>query len=115
MQGCYNFPMMDDKKLEEMYQMVKENNSMLRSARRSAFIGGIFKIIWWALILVILPYLTWLYIQPYLENVMSQYQNIQGQGAALQNQAGDLQKQIDSLGGVGGLQDLLKKFGIGGN
>ncbi len=106
---------MDEKKLEEMYHMVRENNAMLKSARRSAFIGGIVKAIWWVVILIILPYLTWLYIEPYLNTALSQYQAIQTQGGAVGQQAADLQKQLAELQGqTGGLMDLLKKFGIGG-
>lgn len=106
---------MDDKKLEEMYQMVRENNSMLKGARRSAFIGGIVKVIWWVVILIVLPYLTWLYIEPYLNTALTQYQAAQTQGANIQNQAAELQRQLDELQGqTGGFMDLLKKFGIGG-
>lgn len=92
---------MDEKRLEEMYQMVRENNAMLRSARRSAFIGGVFKFLWWATILVVLPYLTWLYIEPYLSTVTAQYQAIEQKSGQLTSEAA-------------GLMDLLKQFGIGG-
>jgi hypothetical protein len=106
---------MDEKKLEEMYQMVRENNGMLKSARRAAFVGGIVKAVWWVLILIILPYLTWLYIEPYLNNVMAQYQTMQAQGGAVTQQVGDIQKQfVDLNGSMSGFQELLKKFGIGG-
>lgn len=92
---------MDEKRLEEMYQMVRENNAMLRSARRSAFIGGFFKILWWVAILVVLPYVTWLYLEPYLSTVAAQYQAIEQKSDQLSSEAS-------------GLLDLLKQFGIGG-
>ncbi len=105
---------MDEKKLEEMYQMVRDNNHMLKSARRSAFIGGIVKAIWWVVILIVLPYLTWLYIEPYLNTALAQYQAVQQQGGNIQNQAAELQKQLNELQGqTGGFMDLLKQFGIG--
>ena len=105
---------MDEKKLEEMYQMVRDNNHMLKSARRSAFIGGIVKAIWWVVILIVLPYLTWLYIEPYLHTALAQYQAIEQQGGNIQNQAAELQKQLNELQGqTGGFMDLLKQFGIG--
>ena len=107
---------MDEDKLEKMYQMVRENNSMLKSARRSAFIGGIVKAVWWVVILIVLPYLTWLYIEPYVNTALVQYQAVQQQGGDLQNQAANLQKQLTDLQGqTGGFMDLLKRFGIGGN
>jgi sensor histidine kinase YesM len=106
---------MDDKKLEEMYDMVRENNSMLKSARRSAFVGGIVKFIFWVVVLVVLPYVTWLYVEPYLNTVMAQYQAVSTQSGNLQNQAAELQKQLTDLQGqTGGFMDLLKRFGIGG-
>lgn len=98
---------MDEKKMDELYEMVRENNHMLKSARRSAFVGTIVKVIWWALILVILPYFTWLYLQPYLNTVLGQYQTVQQKGTAIQDQAQGLQTQIS------GLTELLKEFGIG--
>lgn len=98
---------MDEKKMDELYEMVRENNHMLKSARRSAFVGNIVKVIWWALILVILPYFTWLYLQPYLNTVLGQYQTVQQKGTAIQDQAQGLQTQIS------GLTELLKEFGIG--
>lgn len=98
---------MDEKKMDELYEMVRENNHMLKSQRRAAFVGSIFKVIWWALILVILPYFTWLYLQPYLDTIMGQYQTVQQKGTAIQDQAQGLQTQIS------GLTDLLKEFGIG--
>lgn len=100
---------MDEKKMDELYDLVKENNHMLKSARRSAFVGGIVKAVWWIVILIVLPYLMWLYVEPYLNTAMSQYQAVQLQG-------GDLQKQLTDLQGqTGGFMDLLKRFGIGGN
>lgn len=90
---------MDEKKLEEMYHATMENNRMLKSMRRSAFVGGIVKAIWWVAILIVLPYLAWIYIQPYLENVLNQYQQIQTKTGAVTTQATDLQKQLNSLQG----------------
>ncbi len=98
---------MDEKKLEEMYQMVRENNGMLKSARRSAFVGGIVKAAWWIAVLVVIPYFTWLYLQPYLDTIMGQYEAIQNQSGMISTQAQDLQNQF------GGFSDLLKQFGIG--
>ena len=89
---------MDEKKLEEMYKVTMENHQMLKAMRRSAFIGGIVKAVWWILILIVLPYFTWLYIQPYLDNIMSQYQNIQGTATQYSNDANQLKTAVS--GGV---------------
>ncbi len=72
---------MDDKvapTADEIYRLVKENNQMLRAMRRDAFIKGIFGFIWWILILVVIPYVTWLYLQPYLATVTAAYNKVQG-------------------------------------
>jgi capsule polysaccharide export protein KpsE/RkpR len=106
--------MMDEKKLEEMYRATMENNSMLRSMRRQAFVGGIFKFVWWIVILVVLPYLTWLYLEPYLSTILAQYQALQEQSGMVSTQAADLQKQIESLGGGIDFQKLLEQFTGGG-
>ncbi len=67
---------MDEQKMNELYELAKENNHMLKAMRRSAFIGGIFKFILWILMLVVVPYITWLFIQPYVEGVMHTYQSV---------------------------------------
>ncbi len=79
--------------------MVRENNSMLRAQRRDAYIGYAFKLIWWALILVILPYFTWLFIQPYLEGALQQYQAIQGQADQAQGAMQQLQELLKQVQG----------------
>lgn len=105
---------MDEKKLEEMYRLVHENNAMLKSARRSAFIGGIVKAVWWVVVLIILPYFTWLYIQPYLDTAVRQYDALQARGGAVTAQAEDVQRQLEGLRSqANGFMDLLKKFGFG--
>ena len=101
---------MDEQKLEEMYKLTRENHAMLRSMRRSAFIGGAFKLVWWILILVVLPYITWLYLQPYLDTIMAQYQTIQEQSGAFSSQASELQKQMNS---IPNFSDFFKQFGGG--
>ncbi|MEN9390602.1 MAG: hypothetical protein RLZZ283_702 [Candidatus Parcubacteria bacterium] len=105
---------MEERKLEEMYEMVKSNHSMLKSMRRTAFVGGIVKFVFYIVILFVLPYYTWLYIQPYLENVLEQYQQVQGATTGAQVQIGDLQKQIESFGGMDAFKKMLESIGVGG-
>ncbi|HEY4473888.1 MAG TPA: hypothetical protein VI957_01870 [Candidatus Paceibacterota bacterium] len=91
---------MEESKLEEMYQMVQDNNRMLRAMRRSAFIGNIVKVVWWVFILLVLPYVTWLFLQPYLGSALETYQGLQTKGTTASTN-------------LSGLQDLLKQFGGG--
>jgi hypothetical protein len=96
---------MEDDKAKELLELTRDNNRMLRAMRRSAFIGGIIKFVFYALVLVILPYFTWLYIQPYLDAAMGQYNQIQDKTGALQTvgstNLSDLQALMEKyLGGV---------------
>ncbi|OGG44305.1 hypothetical protein A2841_02260 [Candidatus Kaiserbacteria bacterium RIFCSPHIGHO2_01_FULL_48_10] len=91
---------MEEQKLQEMYQMVQDNNRMLRAMRRTAFIGSIVKVVWWVFILLILPYITWLFLQPYLGGALETYQGLQSQGSTVN-------------ANLSGLEDLLKQFGGG--
>jgi len=76
---------MDEQKFTEMYELTKENNKMLKSIRRDAFVGGILKAIMWVVFLVVIPYLTWLYIEPYVEGVLETYRNVQDTTTAVSN------------------------------
>lgn len=55
---------------DEIYRLVKENNHMLKAMRRSAFIGGILKILFWVLILFVIPYITYVvYLKPLIDQI----------------------------------------------
>jgi hypothetical protein len=84
-------------KLEEILRLTKENNRMLHKMRRSAFLGGLFKVVMWAAF-VIIPF--WLYMQylaPVMQNMMDTMNKIQGTSASAQAQ-------------FSGLNDAMQKF-----
>ncbi|PIR85245.1 hypothetical protein COU15_01750 [Candidatus Kaiserbacteria bacterium CG10_big_fil_rev_8_21_14_0_10_45_20] len=63
---------------DELYKLVKENNQMLKSMRRSAFIGGILKFVFWILLLFVVPYVMYVvYVQPYVERALETAQAFQ--------------------------------------
>jgi uncharacterized membrane protein len=63
---------------DEIYRLVQENNRMLKAMRRGAFVGALFKFVWWILILIIIPYVIYvLCLQPYVESLMNAYQNVE--------------------------------------
>ncbi|MFA5877631.1 MAG: hypothetical protein WC880_04720 [Candidatus Paceibacterota bacterium] len=95
---------MDEQKLSEMYEFTKENNHMLKAMRRDAFIGGIIKFIVWVVLFIVLPYIAWLFIQPYLQGVLDTYQNVQKTTSAVSNTTSVNLSKLD---------ELLKKFGGG--
>ena len=90
---------MPDQNLQELLRLTRENNRLLHKIRRGAIWGGIFKFVFYILVLVVAP--LWLY-STYLAPIMSQmldtYQQIQGTGAKVQTQFSDF-------------QNLFKRFG----
>lgn len=83
----------DKQKLEEMYRLEKDNNRMLHSMRRNAFWGGLFKFIFYILILVVAP--LWIYttyFAPIMKSMQDTIQKFQGTGASAQAQFGSLQE-----------------------
>ncbi|MDE2020440.1 MAG: hypothetical protein KGJ13_08910 [Patescibacteria group bacterium] len=69
--------MNDDDRLNRLERMTIDNNRMLHGMRRRAFFGGLLKLAFWIVILVVLPYYAWLYVQPYVEQAQGTYQSIQ--------------------------------------
>ena len=76
---------------DEIYRLVKENNKMLKAMRRDAFVKSVFSFIWWILIFIVVPYLTWLWLQPYLEKITAAYGQVQAQSNSLNTALHDLQ------------------------
>lgn len=97
---------MDEQKLDEIYTLTKDNNRMLKAIRRDAFVGGVLKFIVWAVMFIILPYVAWLFIQPYLQGAVDSYQKVQKTADTVNAAAGANASQ---------LQDLLKVFQGGSN
>ena len=82
-----------DDLLRETYRLSRENNKMLHAMRRSAFIGGIFKFIFYILILVVAP--LWLfntYLAPMLEQLNETMSQVRGAGSQAQSQFDSFQQ-----------------------
>jgi len=91
---------LDRTQLEQVLRLAKENNHMLRSMRRNAWLGGIIKLLIYAGLIVI-PF--WLYLQ-YLAPVMGaltqsldKIQQVQGAGTQVSAQFGELNEAIQGL------------------
>ena len=63
--------------LRKNLELSKENNRLLKKMRRSAFIGNILRVIWWAVIIGLPIYLYFSVLQPYLEELAAVYKNVQ--------------------------------------
>jgi len=64
--------------LRQVLETSKENNKLLKSMRRAAIWGNIFRIIWWAIIIGVPLYLYFSFVQPVYEDISSQVEEVQG-------------------------------------
>lgn len=86
---------------EEILRLTKENNRMLHSMRRNAFVGGIIKFLFYVFILVVAP--LWLYstyLAPLIQSVQQTMGQVQGTGTKAQGQLAGLEgifKQFESM------------------
>lgn len=92
---------MDDRDaFQELVRLTKDNNRMLKAMRRDAFIGGVIKIVIYA-VLIFLP--IWLYQQivaPQVDRLVQTAESVQ--------QGVEGVKEASSLENVQGILDLLK-------
>jgi hypothetical protein len=87
-----------DEKLDELLDLTRENNKILRKMHRAQLWSGIFRFIYWAAIIGTSIGL-WYYFQPTIDEYMSTYQKLMGRVDAITNSAGE---------GVGAIGDLLR-------
>lgn len=62
----------EEKLLEETYKIEKENNQMLHTLYRSMWMGRLFRIFYWVVILGLMVG-SYYYAQPYIEKFLSVY------------------------------------------
>lgn len=94
----------DQDKLDEIHRLVRENNRMLHSMRRSAWLGGILKFVMYAAFLLIPLYFYMEYIAPMLETTLNTLNQVQGASQNAQSQFSQYSeylKQLQSLYGGG--------------
>jgi|SRR3989344_76945 len=84
-------------KFEEMYRMVKENNRMLHAMRRNAFLGGIIRLIIWAIVLGVPIWLFFTYLFPVMQSIMEAFEQVQGAGTSAQLQLENFQDSLREL------------------
>lgn len=89
-------------KLDEILRLSRENNKMLHAARRSAFLGGIFKLIMWVVLFIIPLYLYMQYVAPMMANMLETYEQIQGTSASAQAQFGKMNEYLQQFQGLYG-------------
>ena len=85
--------------LRETYQLSKENNKMLHGMRRTAFWGGLFKLLIWAGLIAAPIWLYSVYLAPIVQNLqqtMNQVQGVSSQAQGQLNGLGDVFKQLEA-------------------
>lgn len=97
-------PVERDKKIEEIYRMVQVNNKMIRSMKRAAFWGTVFKLVLYAVLLGIPVYLYFTIFQPMLSELLGTMQQVQQAGQGMQQGGTNAMLQLQNL------QNLLSDF-----
>lgn len=68
--------------LRETYRLSLENNKLLHKMRRSAFWGGIIKLVLYVGLLVVVPFWLYMtYLAPVVDQMLNTVEQIQGTGA----------------------------------
>ncbi|MEK7098493.1 MAG: hypothetical protein AAB908_01180 [Patescibacteria group bacterium] len=87
----------ENDKFDELLRLTKENNKMLHAMRRSAFFGGIFKLLMWAVFIIVPIWLYMQYLAPVMQSMLESYQQIQGTSAKAQAQFGELNTYLQKF------------------
>lgn len=94
---CYTFWMDDNAMLREMYRLTQDNNRMLHSMRRTAFFGGLLKVIVWIVVLVTPIWFYMTYLAPIADSVQKTVSEAQGTSVEAQAQIKQLQDSLKKV------------------
>lgn len=86
--------MNDQEMLKETYRLTLDNNRMLRSMRRSAFWGGIIRIIIYAALLLLPLWFYFSYLAPIVDDMLATMEQVQGTGARASAQISGFQEML---------------------
>lgn len=81
--------------LKETYRLTLENNQMLRSMRRNAFVGSVIKFAIYAALLLVPIWLYLTYVAPMMQDLLNTAQQVQGASADAQARFGDFSSVFD--------------------
>lgn len=103
-----------DEWLRRTYELVRENNRMLKAMRRDAFIGGVFKLIVWAAFIIIPLWLYMQYLAPTLNQAINTLNQVQGSVQQVQDFGSEVNIPISDLSGIlDGLKAYLPENTLG--
>lgn len=85
----------DRDKLDELLDLTRENNKILRSMYRRQVWGQVMTVLYWLVILGVAGY-AYIYFQPYVAKYMSAYKTIMGAIEGI----GEKSRSLPSLGDI---------------
>ncbi len=94
-----------DELLEEIYELVHENNKMLRAEKRARLFSGLVKIIWMVLVIGVPVWLYFNYLAPILDNMQASIAQLEG----LTKVNPQLEEKVEPI--IKTLQTLVNLFG----
>lgn len=83
--------------MEEIFKMTKDNNKMLHSMRRRAFIGGLLKILLYLALLLTPIWFYMTYLNDSVQGLMKSVEQMQGTGSSAMQSFSDLQNTLKEL------------------
>ena len=98
---CYIFLVTpeESKKLDEVYELTRENHDMLKKVRRVQKNAMLIRVLYW-FVIVAMALGAFYYIKPYIENLISVYTNTTDTFSNLEQNIPD----------VGNINELLKQI-----
>ena len=94
-----------DEYLEEIYELLKENNKMLRSQKRARIMSGILRILWFVVVVGVPVWLYFHYIQPALGNLQDNLKVLEN----LSQSNPQIGKQVEPI--IQTVKTLMATFG----
>ena len=96
---CYNCPMdpNNQNEIREMLRLVNENNRMLHSMRRHAFLGSIIKFIIYAALLLVPIWFYMTYLSGSVDTLIADLNKVEGTTSAAQTQFSGFETAIKNI------------------
>jgi len=89
--------------LERTYALAKENNRLLKKLRHGTWIGLIFKLLFWAVMLGVPIWMYFTVLQPVIQQGMGVLEQVQGVAGKAGVQTDKVQGLLNSLNSIPGM------------
>ncbi len=97
---CFSVTPEESKKLDEVYELTRENHDMLKKVRRVQKNAMTVRVIYW-LVIVSMAFGAFYYIKPYVESLVSVYTDTT-------NTIGNIEESIPDIGSVNEILRQIK-------